>query len=100
MWDCQSWAVDQHWYHRTDGSLGTLGRCLDINGDGSANGTQVELWDCNGVGGQRWVQQGDGSLLNPQSGRCLDSPSGATANGTRLQIWDCNGSAAQKFPLG
>ncbi|MFD0327633.1 ricin-type beta-trefoil lectin domain protein [Streptacidiphilus monticola] len=99
LWNCQSWAVDQHWYHQSDGSLRTLGRCLDINGNGTAAGTQVELWDCNGVGGQKWVQQSDGSLLNPQSGRCLDSPSGATANGTRLQIWDCNGSAAQKFTL-
>jgi hypothetical protein len=100
LWDCQSYAEDQHWTHFADGSLRTLGRCLDINGNGTANGTQVELWDCNGVGGQKWVQQSDGSLLNPQSGRCLDSPSGATANGTRLQIWDCNGSAAQKFRLG
>ncbi|MGI5240533.1 ricin-type beta-trefoil lectin domain protein [Dactylosporangium sp. CA-139066] len=97
LWDCQSYAVDQHWTHNADNSLSTLGRCLDINGNGTANGTQVELWDCNGVGGQKWVQQADGSLRNPQSGRCLDSPSGATANGTRLQIWDCNGTAAQKF---
>ncbi|WP_433608200.1 beta-1,3-glucanase family protein [Dactylosporangium sp. CA-139114] len=99
LWDCQSYAVDQHWTHNADNSLSTLGRCLDINGNGTANGTQVELWDCNGVGGQKWVQQADGSLKNPQSGRCLDSPSGATGNGTRLQIWDCNGSAAQKFAV-
>jgi hypothetical protein len=99
LWDCQSVAVDQHWTHNSDGSLSTLGRCLDINGNGTAQGTQVELWDCNGVGGQKWLQQADGSLRNPQSGRCLDSPSGATANGTRLQIWDCNGTAAQKFAV-
>ncbi|WP_335984139.1 arabinofuranosidase catalytic domain-containing protein [Streptomyces sp. CA2R106] len=99
LWNCQSYAEDQFWTHHTNGSLSTIGRCLDINGNGTANGTQVELWDCNGVGGQVWQQQSDGSLLNPQSGRCLDSPSGATANGTRLQIWDCNGSAAQKFAL-
>jgi hypothetical protein len=99
LWDCQSYAVDQHWFHNANGSLSTLGRCLDINGDGTANGTQVELWDCNGVGGQVWQQQSNGSLLNPQSGRCLDSPGGATANGTRLQIYDCNGTAAQKFTL-
>ncbi|WP_432836700.1 arabinofuranosidase catalytic domain-containing protein [Dactylosporangium sp. CA-092794] len=99
LWDCQTYAEDQHWQHYADNSLRTLGRCLDINGNGTANGTQVELWDCNGVGGQKWVQQADGSLRNPQSGRCLDSPSGATGNGTRLQIWDCNGSAAQKFAV-
>ncbi|MGI5242181.1 ricin-type beta-trefoil lectin domain protein [Dactylosporangium sp. CA-139066] len=99
LWDCQSNAVDQHWYHNTNNSLRTLGRCLDIVGNGTALGTQVQLWDCNGVGGQAWVQQADGSLRNPQSGRCLDSPNGATGNGTRLQIWDCNGSGAQKFAL-
>jgi hypothetical protein len=99
LWDCQTYASDQHWTHYADNSLRTLGRCLDINGNGTANGTQVELWDCNGVGGQKWIQQADGSLRNPQSGRCLDSPSGNTANGTRLQIYDCNGSAAQKFAV-
>jgi hypothetical protein len=99
LWDCQSYAIDQHWTHNADNSLTTLGRCLDIIGNGTANGAQVELWDCNGVGGQKWVQQADGSLRNPQSGRCLDSPNGATANGTRLRIWDCNGSAAQKFSV-
>ncbi|MEU9380572.1 arabinofuranosidase catalytic domain-containing protein [Streptomyces sp. NPDC048279] len=99
LWDCQTYAEDQHWTHNPDGSLSTLGRCLDIENNGTANGARLELWDCNGVGGQKWVQQADGSLLNPQSGRCLDSPSGATANGTRLQIWDCNGSGAQKFSL-
>ncbi|MGW5306487.1 arabinofuranosidase catalytic domain-containing protein [Streptomyces griseoluteus] len=99
LWDCQTWSVDQHWFHRSDSSLSTLGRCLDINGNGTAGGTQVELWDCNGVGGQKWEQQADGSLRNPQSGRCLDAPDGTTANGTRLRIWDCNGSAAQKFKL-
>lgn len=99
LWDCQSYAEDQHWAHFADNTLRTLGRCLDINGNGTAGGTEVELYDCNGVGGQVWQQQGDGSLFNPQSGRCLDSPNGATDNGTRLRIWDCNGSAAQKFRL-
>ena len=99
LWGCQSYAEDQHWTHNADNSLTTLGRCLDIVGNGTANGAQVELWDCNGVGGQKWVQQANGSLLNPQSGRCLDSPNGATANGTRLRIWDCNGSAAQEFAV-
>ncbi|MDT4992624.1 MAG: non-reducing end alpha-L-arabinofuranosidase [Actinoplanes sp.] len=99
LWDCQSYAIDQHWTHFADNSMRVLGRCLDSIGNGTANGTQVQLWDCNGVGGQKWVAQADGSLKNPQSGRCLDSPSGSTGNGTRLQLWDCNGSGAQKFAV-
>ncbi|MBR7837567.1 ricin-type beta-trefoil lectin domain protein [Actinospica durhamensis] len=99
VWSCQSSAIDQHWTHNSDGSLETLGRCLDIDGDGTAAGTKVELWDCNGVGGQKWIQQSNGSLLNPQSGLCLDDPSGNTANGTQLQIWTCNGATAQEFSV-
>jgi non-reducing end alpha-L-arabinofuranosidase len=99
LWGCQSGAVDQHWTHNSDDSLSTLGRCLDIDGDGTAPGTKVELWDCNGVGGQKWVQQANGSLLNPQSGLCLDDPSGNTANGTQLQIWTCNGESPQVFSV-
>jgi len=99
LWSCQSGAIDQHWTHNSDGSLETLGRCLDIDGNGTAVGTKVELWDCNGVGGQKWIQQGNGSLLNPQSGLCLDDPSGNTSNGTQLQIYTCNGTTAQAFSV-
>ena len=101
LWGCQSYAIDQHWTHNSDGSLETLGRCLDIDGDGTAVGTKVELWDCNGVGGQVWQQQSNGSLLNPQSGLCLDDPSDNSTNGTQLQIYTCNGTAAQQWtPAG
>ena len=57
------------------------------------------MWDCNGVGGQKWVQQANGSLLNPQSDLCLDDPSDNTADGTQLQIYTCNGTPAQQFAL-
>ncbi|WP_329459563.1 arabinofuranosidase catalytic domain-containing protein [Streptomyces sp. NBC_01497] len=100
LWDCQSGATDQRWVHDADGSLRTLGRCMDVVGNTTAQNAQVQLYDCNGVGGQKWVQRDDGSLLNPQSGRCLDATGGATADGTRLQIHDCNGTAAQVFTVG
>ncbi len=99
LWNCQGYAIDQHWTHNSDGSLSTLGRCLDVDGNSTANGALVELYDCNGVGGQKWVQQANGSLLNPQSGLCLDDPNGNTANGTQLRIWTCNGAPAQRFTL-
>ncbi|MBF4583864.1 ricin-type beta-trefoil lectin domain protein [Curtobacterium sp. VKM Ac-2865] len=99
LYDCKALAADQHWLGSVYGAhtLSTLGRCLDVNGNATANGTHVELYDCNGAGGQQWIVQPDGSIKNPQSGRCLDVPSGTTANATALQIYDCNGNAAQKF---
>jgi Beta-1,3-glucanase/Ricin-type beta-trefoil lectin domain len=98
LWDCQSWAKDQHWTW-TGTALTTLGLCLDIAGGGTTNGTKVQLHDCTGNPAQQWVVSGNG-LRNPQSGRCLDSPGGATTNGTRLQIYDCNNTPAQAFRVG
>jgi hypothetical protein len=101
LWDCQALAADQHWSPSAigNGTLSTLGRCMDIDGNSTTVGAKIEIYDCNGVGGQQWVPQENGSILNPQSGLCLDDPSGVTTNGTQLQIYTCNGSAAQEFSI-
>ncbi len=101
LWDCEALAADQHWSPSAlgNGTLSTLGRCLDIDGNSTTIGAKVELYDCNGVGGQTWIPQENGSIVNPQSGLCLDDPSGNTTNGTQLQIYTCNGTAAQQFRI-
>jgi chitinase len=96
LWDCQSWAVDQHWLLK-NGELQSLGRCLDVIDQGTAAGSRLQLWDCWGGPNQKWVTRPNGTLVNVGSGRCLDAPYGNTANGTQLWIWDCNGSGAQTF---
>ncbi|MGW2377227.1 ricin-type beta-trefoil lectin domain protein [Kitasatospora sp. NPDC001683] len=97
LWDCDGGAA-QIWT-RTNGTLTHDGKCLDVTGQGTANGTPVELWACNGGANQQWTPQSDGTLKSTQSGRCLDDPAAATANGTRLEIWDCNGGANQRWTL-
>src|SRR5207302_432375 len=52
--------------------LGSGGKCMDVTGGGTANGTQVQLWDCNGTGSQQWSWRQQSRIVNPQSGRCLD----------------------------
>src|SRR6266545_4024271 len=83
----------------TPGVTGALsglgGRCLDIPGGSTTNGTRVQLWDCTGGANQVWQPQLGGMLKNPQSGRCLDVVGAGTTDGTPLQIWDCNGTANQ-----
>ena len=68
-------------------------------GGGTANGTAVQLYECNGTGAQQWEAQPDGTLRNPPSGRCLDAEGASSANGTRLIIWDCHGGANQRWEL-
>jgi hypothetical protein len=101
LWDCTALAADQHWVGSAlgAGTLNTLGRCLDVDGNVKTAGAQVELFDCNGVDGQQWIPQADGSIMNTPSGLCLDDPSGNTTNGTVLRLWGCNGAAAQKFSI-
>jgi len=101
LWNCQTYEANQHWYHNwSTGTLGSLGRCLDVTGNSTAEGAKIQLYDCNGSGGEVWVPQSNGTVVNPQSGMCLDDPSGNTANGTQLQIWAClPNDGAQQFVL-
>jgi len=66
-------------------------------GGGTANGTLVDLYSCNGTGAQVWQPQSNGSLLNPQSGKCLDDTGWSTTPGTQVQIWSCTGGANQAW---
>ncbi|GAB3835663.1 DUF6069 family protein [Dactylosporangium cerinum] len=89
----------QQWTLQSDGAVEALGKCLDVPGGQTGNGTQLWLWDCTGGANQQWRPGPNGALVNPSSGRCLDSPGGSTSVGARLQIWDCVGNAAQRFTL-
>jgi hypothetical protein len=72
------------------------GRCLDVPGQVQANGTQVEIWDCNGGANQQWAQPSN-SALQVYGTKCLDVLNNATAPGSPVAIWDCNGGANQKW---
>ncbi|BEL04587.1 SGNH/GDSL hydrolase family protein [Actinoplanes sichuanensis] len=69
------------------------GRCLDVPGSSTANGTQPIIWDCSGAANQRWTY--DGQTVKAL-GKCLDSPTGATS-GAKAQLWDCSGAANQRW---
>ncbi|MFE7520940.1 ricin-type beta-trefoil lectin domain protein [Streptomyces halstedii] len=74
---------------------GLGGKCVDVEGGASANGTAVQLYDCNGTAAQQWTVGGDGTIR--ALGKCLDVASGGTADGTPVRLWECNGSAAQQW---
>ncbi|WP_262056878.1 lectin [Streptomyces sp. STR69] len=76
---------------------GLAGKCVDVNGANSANGTAVQLYDCNGSAAQQWTVGSDGTIR--ALGKCLDVNAGGTADGTKVQLYDCNGSAAQKWAV-
>ncbi|GAA3304160.1 ricin-type beta-trefoil lectin domain protein [Dactylosporangium vinaceum] len=71
------------------------GKCIDVAAASSANGTQVQLYTCNGTGAQQWTIGDDGTIK--ALGKCLDVNAASSANGTKVQIYDCNGTAAQQW---
>ncbi|MER8068604.1 ricin-type beta-trefoil lectin domain protein [Streptomyces sp. NPDC094034] len=75
--------------------IGLAGKCLDVAGGASANGTAVQLYDCNGSTAQRWTVGTDATIRS--LGKCLDVTSASTANGAKVQLYDCNGSGAQQW---
>ena len=82
---------------RTGRITGLGGKCVDVAGANTANGTPVQLWDCNGTGAQNWTIGTDGTIR--ALGKCMDVSGGGTANGTKVQLWDCNGTGAQQWRI-
>jgi cytolysin (calcineurin-like family phosphatase) len=77
-------------------------KCVDVNGSGSADGTNIQQWGCNGSGAQSFRVEsaaGHARLVNTNSGKCMDIAAAGTADGTNVQLWTCNGTVAQAFDL-
>ena len=74
---------------------GLAGKCVDVSNSAVADGTAVQLFDCNATAAQNWTVASDGSLQ--ALGKCLDVSNSATAAGTQVQLWTCNGTGAQQW---
>ncbi|WP_436841724.1 polymorphic toxin type 27 domain-containing protein [Streptomyces cyaneofuscatus] len=80
---------------------GASGKCLGVQGSGTANGTAVEVVTCSTAAAQQWRFNGgygeNGySLQNVNSNKCLD----VASNQTKIQIWACDGTPKQVWKFG
>jgi hypothetical protein len=91
--------------HPVPGTAGTLlvggqsGRCADVYDNTLTNGTQAELWDCNGGANQAWTYTSRKALV-VYGDKCLDAYNLGTTNGTKGVIRDCNGQDNQTWDFG
>jgi hypothetical protein len=114
IWQCTSNDGSQDWSFQPATSpgevgdaglsqLGTIeihGKCVNIVGNGTANGSKLQLWSCNGGANELWeITGGFGGLYNPASGKCIDDPYNSESNGTQLDIWACNSEPWQAWLL-
>ncbi|GGS19442.1 beta-xylanase [Streptomyces humidus] len=72
------------------------GRCLDVPGSSTNDGTQLQLWDCHGGTNQQWTYTAAGEL-RVYGNKCLDAA--GTGSGTKVQIYSCWGGDNQKWRL-
>jgi endo-1,4-beta-xylanase len=72
------------------------GRCLDVPNQSTANGTQIQLYDCWGGSNQRYTYTSSKQLM-VYGNKCLDASGQGSSNGTPVIIWDCNGQANQQW---
>jgi hypothetical protein len=78
----------------SSGSItGIGGRCVDITGGSSADGTPIELWSCTGGNNQNWVRASDGTVH--ALFRCLTA--NGTGNGAPVVLSSCTGGAGQQW---
>ncbi|MCF1193335.1 RICIN domain-containing protein, partial [Mangrovimonas sp. AS39] len=75
-------------------------KCLDVRADVVANGTPVQIYDCNGTPAQNWtITTGETKVQLAGTNFCLDAGS-TPGNGVGMKIWQCYaGLAAQQWYL-
>jgi len=78
-------------------------KCLDVAAAGTADGTNIQQWNCNGSNAQKFrVEARSGGLyrLVAQNGdKCVDVAASGLGDGVDVQLWTCNGTAAQDFRI-
>ena len=69
--------------HRARCARSAAGRCLDVPGQSTTQGTRTQLWDCNGGTNQTWTATAAGELTvySGDTLRCLDAEGGGTSAG-------------------
>ncbi|MBO0868038.1 MAG: ricin-type beta-trefoil lectin domain protein [Micromonosporaceae bacterium] len=72
------------------------GRCLDVPGFSTTNGTRLDLWDCNGGGNQSWNWETN-KEVTVYASKCLTIGGTGSAPGDPVLITDCTGAAAQQW---
>ena len=110
QWDDEGTEQYQQWRFNeietgvyTIQSAATQNRGLDVANQGTANGTQVVLYDYLGGAHQQFIayDRGNGyyQFVARNSGRVLEMPNGTTSSGAQVQIWDNNSQICSWWQL-
>ena len=75
------------------------GMAVDVTGGWSDNGTNIQLWEANNTGAQKFVislvKDGYYKIANESSKKVLDVAGGLKRSGVNVQLYEYNGTDAQ-----
>lgn len=77
------------------------GKCLDVPANTSANGANLQQYECWGGVNQRWwllSDEGNVQILGEGSRKCLTSAT--QADGAAVYIWDCSSDVSEQWAIG
>jgi hypothetical protein len=81
--------------------VGLAGKCMDVFGGRSDNGTHIILFQCTGGANQLWSRSRSqahiDSSIHGLANKCLDVGAGGQPNNTSVDLWDCNGGPNQSW---
>ncbi|KUM76123.1 family 43 glycosylhydrolase [Streptomyces curacoi] len=79
------------------------GKCLDVNGGNTADGTNIFQWTCNGGTNQKWKVEdlGDDTnrLVNVATGKVMDTAECSAADGADIRQWSWLNNKCQHYRL-
>ncbi|MBT2422827.1 family 43 glycosylhydrolase [Streptomyces sp. ISL-22] len=79
------------------------GKCLDVNGGNTADGTNIFQWTCNGGTNQKWKVEdlGDDTnrLVNVATGKVMDTAECSAADGADIRQWSWLNNKCQRYRL-
>lgn len=79
------------------------GKVLEVSGNSTANGANVQQSDDFGNNNQKWVVtdvgNGQYSIVSVHSGKSLDVEANSTANGANIHQWEYFGNGNQKWQI-
>jgi GH43 family beta-xylosidase len=79
------------------------GKCLDVEGGNTADGTNIFQWSCTGGANQKWriedMADDSSRLVNVATGKVADVAGCSSADGTDIRQWSWLNNNCQKFRL-
>jgi len=76
------------------------GKCVDVRGSNTADGTPVQIYDCNGTGAQIWTHTFNGVTVLTALGKCLDVYGNIGYSTEPVDLYNCNTGANQEWTIG